>query len=246
MTDYNRLFEQRIRKYIGIVKYIRDQDYHGEIIISRDNGVTLAKRETCSNENLQRVENAVNRLQTFDKTYFRSKILIYTEHQMIFVGQCLLDRMWAKHEAMELFTEKGYSWNTLGSSKQKDFVISLIRHERVLKNTIRIFAKILRLRASVNKLDEDINHVVKQLRRMILDRGFSSSSSKSQRLELQSIPFWNYIKAHYIRLGNSYRWKQFITALSYAQVNVGRNSSAIFGVHRTRMMGLLDRATTGI
>ncbi|ABT15013.1 hypothetical protein NY2A_B614R [Paramecium bursaria Chlorella virus NY2A] len=246
MTDYNKLFEQRIRKYIDIVKYIRDPDYHGEIIISRDNGDTIAKRENCSNENLQRVENAVNMLQKFDKTYSRNKILIYTEHQMVFVGQCLLDRLWAKHEAMELFTEKGYSWNTLGSSKQKNFVINLIRHERVLKNTIRIFAKIIRLRASINKIDEDINHVVKQLRRMILDRGFSSSSSNSQRLELQSIPFWNYIKAHYLRLGNSYRWKQFITALSHAEVNIERNSSTIFGVHRTRMMGLLDRATKGI
>ena len=253
MTEDDRIFERRLAMLLGFVRYIRDPDYHGDVIITRPNGVTIAKRENCSNENIRLVEEAVSHLRKMGRqhqdTATDSKIIAYTGHQIQFIGQCLLDRLYAKHENMKMFNQKGYSWANVGTNKQKELVSRMIRHEKVLVNTFRVFLQVLRLRsttsARIRRANvEDAMQVVRSLRKMILWNGFSYSQAALQRAELPLI--WNRVSGHYIRLENSRRWGQLVQALNNAEVNTGRSESFLLAIHRTRMMDLLRRSTVGI
>jgi len=238
----DRKFQSKLSTFLGFVKYIRDPDYHGNIIISRENGVAT-KRENCSNENLKRVGDAVGKLRKLERTnpspQVRVKILVYTTHQAQFVGQCLLDRLWAKHEAMEIFAQKHYSWDTLTTQTQKNFVSSMIRHENVITTNLNVLSGVLKLRNNPDAL-----YVLQNNRKMVLTKGFSSSIYKNQREELPLI--WPRVKRHYKHLIKSHKWRMLITSLRNAQANVGRPNSFEMLQHRIRMQELLKRSTEGI
>lgn len=238
----DRKFQSKLSTFLGFVKYVRDPDYHGKVIIARENGVAI-KRENCSNENLKRVGDAVGKLRKLERTnpspQVRVKILVYTTHQAQFVGQCLLDRIWAKHEAMEEFAQKNYSWDTLTTQTHKNFVSSMIRHENVIMTNLNVLAGVLKLRNNTDAL-----YVLQNIRKMVLVKGFSSSIYKNQREELPLI--WPRVKRHYKHLIKSHKWRMLITSLRNAQANVGRPNSFEMLQHRTRMQELLKRSTEGI
>ena len=249
MTD--RTFENNLSIFIGLIKYIRDEDYHGRILIARDNGIMIPKRADCSNENLQLIKEAVAKLRKLNKSHSSDqKILVYTNYQIQFVGQCLLDRLWSKHNAMEAFADAGYSWDILKTRKQTEFVSTMIRHEKVIRDTLGILASILKLRASVYKSPHNVYtndaalYVLRNIRRMVLFRGFSSPQYADQRKELPNI--WYRIRRHYIHLLKSYKWKTFVKKLENAQVNVGRPNSFSLSVHRNRMRDLIEKGTKNI
>lgn len=249
MTD--RTFENNLSIFIGLVNFIRDEDYHGRVLIARENGIMIPKRTDCSNENLQLIKEAIAKLRKLKKSYSSDqKILVYTKYQIQFVGQCFLDRLWSKHDAMKDFGDAGYSWDNLKTRKQMDFVSTMIRHEKVIRDTLSILASILKLRASVYKSPQNVYtndaalYVLRNMRRMVLFRGFSSSLYADQRRELPNI--WNRIRRHYIHLLKSYKWKTLVKKLENAQVNVGRPDSFSLSVHRKRMRDLIEKSTENI
>jgi len=249
MTD--RTFENKLSIFIGLVNFIRDSNYHGRVLIARENGIMIPKRTDCSNENLQLIKEAIAKLRKLKKSYSSDqKILVYTKYQIQFVGQCLLDRLWSKHEAMKDFGEAGYSWDILKTRKQMEFVSTMIRHEKVIRDTLNILSSILKLRASVYKSPQNVYtndvalYVLRNIRRMILFRGFSSPLYADQRRELPDI--WNRIRRHYIHLLKSYKWNTLVKKLENAQVNVRRPDSFSLGVHRKRMRDLIEKSTENI
>lgn len=237
----DRKFQSKLSTFLGFVKYIRDPDYHGKVLVSRENGIITPKRENCSNENLKLVVDAVGKLRKLEQTspsiQVRGKILVYTKYQSQFVGQCLLDRIWAKHEAIEIFAQNNYSWDALTTQTQKRFVSTMIRHENVIMATMNVLISILKLR------NDDL-YVLQNIRKLVLTKGFSSSISAKQREELPYM--WDRVRRHYKRLINSHKWKMLITSLRNAQVNVGRPNSFMMHQHRLRMQELVTRATVGI
>jgi hypothetical protein len=240
-----RKFQAKLTYFLGFVKYIRDSNYHGEILVTRENGITTPKRENCSNDNLKLVNDAIGKLRKLERTNssaeIRRKILVYTKHQTQFVGQCLLDRIWAKHEAMKKFVENRYSWDSLSTQSQKKFVSSMIRHENVIMTTMNVLFSVLRLRSSN---DNDALYVLKNIRKMVLAKGFYSPIYKKQ---LEELPFiWDRVRRHYKHLIKSNKWNILITSLRNARVNVGRPDSFSMHQHRVRMQGLVHRSTHGI
>jgi len=227
MTD--RTFENNLSIFFGLIKY---------------NGIMIPKRADCNNENLQLIKEAIAKLRKLNKSHSPDKkILVYTNYQIQFVGQCLLDRLWSKHNAMEAFADAGYSWDILKPRKQTEFVSTMICHEEVIRDTLGILASILKLRASVYKSPHNTNdaalYVLRNIRKMILFRGFSSPQYAEQRRELPII--WNRIRRHYIHLLKSYKWK---TLIEKAQVNVLNSFS--LSVHRHRMRDLIEKGTKNI
>lgn len=243
-------FENKLTIFIELVNYIRNEDYHKKNLISIENGITIQKKADCSYENLQLIKKAISKLRKLKSYSSDQKILVYTKYQIQFVGQCLLDRLWSKHEAMKDFGETGYSWDILKTRKQIEFVSTMIRHEKVIRDTLNILASILKLRASVYKSPQNVYtndvalYVLRNIRRMILFRGFSSPLYADQRRELPDI--WNRIRRHYIHLLKSYKWNTLVKKLENAQVNVRRPDSFSLGVHRKRMRDLIEKSTENI
>lgn len=244
-------FENKLTIFIELVNYIRNEDYHKKNLISIENGITIQKKADCSYENLQLIKKAISKLRKLSKTHLAvQKMLVYTKYQIQFVGQCLLDILWSKHESMKTFNDAGYSWNDLKTKKQMEFVSTMIRHEEVIRDTLAILTSIFKMRASFYKNSHNVYtndvalYVLRNIRRMILFRGFSSPLYADQRRELPDI--WNRIRRHYIHLLKSYKWNTLVKKLENAQVNVRRPDSFSLGVHRKRMRDLIEKSTENI
>jgi hypothetical protein len=236
----------------GFIRYLREPDYHGRIFMVANNGTTTV-REDCNDDNLRRIKEAVGRLRKLKGKHpspeIETKIIVHTKYQAQFVGQCLFDRLWAKHESMHMFVQLNYSWDVLGSRKQKMFKSQMIRHEKSLANTFRLLLQILRLRNTTsarfrNSDEKDAMYVIASLRKMILWRGFSTVSAKLQMEELPVVSIR--AREHYDRLQRSTIWNRLVQSLKVAEANVGMPNAIATVEHKKRMVCLLERSVNGI
>lgn len=255
MLNYNRLFEQRLSIFKGFVKYVKDPDYHGRIIITNSSGTSYRPRDDCSNENIDLVLKCVKTLMqlrtTMPPDQWKARVVRDTSAQIQFLGQCLLDRFYAKNTEMLIFFEK-YAAKPPGAAVSKSSLVrlvNLVSHEYPLKITLEAMMHSLRLRqaAGPGRGWEDLQAsfiVASRFRMMILDDGITTLTQRSKLAQLRNDAKLQNIIKKYSELMRSKRWKQLIESIEHAKRNVYSSDRSELILHKERMSNLLKTATS--
>ena len=255
MIDYVRLFEQRLSIFKGFVKYVKDPDYHGKIIITNSRGTSYRPRDDCSNENIDLVSKCVKTLSKMQKNMpadqWKARVIRDTSAQIQFLGQCLLDRFYAKNTELLVFFEK-YAARPPGGDVSKNMLVRLVNivsHEYPLKITLEAMVQSMRLRqaAGPGRGWEDLQAsfiVASRFRMMILDDGITTLAQKGKLSKLRNDAKFRIIINKYSELMRSKRWKQLIESIEHAKRNVYSSDRSEFILHKERMTNLLKTATS--
>jgi hypothetical protein len=251
----NRLFEQRLSIFKGFVKYVKDPDYHGRIIITNSRGTSYRPRDDCSNENIDLVLRCVKTLMklrtTMPSDQWKARVVRDTSAQIQFLGQCLLDRFYAKNTEMLIFFEK-YIAKPPGAVVSKSLLVrlvNLVSHEYPLKITLEAMIHSLRLRqaAGPGRGWEDLQAsfvVASRFRMMILDDGITTLTQRGKLSQLRNDAKLRIIIKKYSELMRSKRWKQLIESIEHAKRNVYSSDRSELLLHKERMTNLLKTATS--
>jgi hypothetical protein len=254
--NYNRLFDQRLSIFKGFIKYIKDPDYHGKIIISNSSGTSYRPRDDCSNENIDLILRCVKTLMKIQTNMppdkWKARVVRDTSAQIQFLGQCLLDRFYAKNTEMILFFEK-YTAKPTGTDISKNLLlrlVNLVSHEYPLKITLEAMIHSMRLRqaAGPGRGWEDLQAsfiVASRFRMMILDDGITTLTRGSKLLQLRNdAKLRNIIIKRYSELMRSKRWRQLIESIELAKRNAHSSERSEMILHKQRMTNLLKTATS--
>lgn len=236
MNFTNRRFDKALSQFLTTLRYVRNSDYHGKIIVSDASGIITPIRANCSNENMEKIRKTVSMLYKLDHRTSVNKVLVYTTYQIRFVGQCLMERLLTKYEQISKI-----AWTEEPSAKQKQKMLDLIRHEKPLQDTFRTLSQSIKLRSRFTNTG-DMLYILRILRKCIYWKGFSSRRADEQKKELSHR--YSEIKKEYERLSRSTRWKQIIAKLLDTTLNSYTSDTYLLRLHRQRMNGLLERATS--
>jgi len=248
MLNYNRLFEQRLSIFKGFVKYVKDPDYHGRIIISKSSGTSYRPRNNYSNNNIDLILRCVKMLMKLQTNMpldqWKARVIRDTSAQIQFLGQCLLERFYTKNTEMVLFFEK-YTPGTVVSKNVLVRLVNLVSHEYPLKISLEAMIHSMRLRqaAGPGRGWEDLQAsfiVASRFRMMILDDEITTLTQKN--LQLMNDAKLQYIIKRYSDLMSSKKWKQLIESIEHANVYPSVRSELI--LHKDRMSNLLKTATS--
>lgn len=252
--NYNILFDKRLSIFKGFIKYIKDDDYHGKIMIANSRGVIHRPRDNCSNENLHSIDTSITALVRLKKTIpldkWKARVLRDTSAQIQFLGQCLMDRFYAKHMELTEFFKKyslqSLSMPTPGILKK---VLNMSCHEYPLYLTLSILRRSMRLRQMVGRERgwgdmQDSFIVTSKIRLMISEDSLKSMKVKDKLEELSNPRKFKEITNGYYRLLHSKRWKQLIESIENAKRNMHSKNSFELALHKQRMENLLKVATS--
>jgi len=233
----NQHFATSFSKFLSFARYVQDPDYHGKVMIAKQTGTIVPLRSDCDADNLKKIRRSISMLYKLGTSAAGSKINVYTTFQIRFVAQCLLDRLLAKYHHMTHI-----AWDQFpSSSKQIQLVLQLVRHEKILQDTFRTLSQAVKLRSKVTNTSYML-YILRILRKCILWKGFSTPIAKEQKREL--LRRHAEIKREYTRLSRSTRWKQIIKAIDHSKINTYVQNLSLFELHRKRMNGLLEHATS--
>lgn len=242
--NYSILFEKRLEILKGVIRYIKDTDYHGEIMTVNDRGIIHRPRDDCSNENVNSIRKCIRNLRKLKGTVpfdsWKARVSRDTNAQIQFLGQCLLDRFYAKH--IELY--KFFSRNTPHTSSPSDIkaLLSFSGHEYPLYVTWSTLLSSMRLRMEVSESNElrQAYIILTRLRLMISESDVKSIRFKDRKEEIKKK--FNFIINKYSALITSKRWKQLIQSIESAERNRHSTNRFEYITHRRRMDGLLKVA----
>jgi hypothetical protein len=258
--NYDVLFEKRLSKFKGLVKYVKDPDYHGKIITVNIAGCATRPRDNCSNENIEHIVDSVRVLQKmktdipFDA--WKARVLRDTSAQIQFLGQCFLDRLYAKGKELLRYFQKYDTMEKATTPGALGYLISIVSHEYPLEITLSALTSSMRLRQSVGKSNgwergwDDLQEsfrVISRLRLMVTQTRFGSQTKKEKISELKKSPDkLRELRTKYASLLHSKRWRQIMLSIESAERNTHSTSRFEMRTHRERMAHLLEIALSAV
>jgi len=252
--NYDILFDKRLSIFKGFIKYVKNDDYHGKIMIANSRGVIIRPRDNCSNENLHSIDTSISALSRLKKNIphdqWKARVLRDTSAQIQFLGQCLMDRLYAKHIELTKFFNKYNSQSlSIPTPSILKQVLSMSSHEYPLYLTLSILRRSMRLRQMVGKERgwgdmQDSFIVTSKLRLMISEDSLKSMKIKDKLIELSNPRKFKEITNGYYKLLHSKRWNQLIESIKNAERNMHSKNSFELTLHKQRMENLLKVATS--
>lgn len=251
----NIIFDKRLSIFKGFIKYIKDNDYHGKVMIVNSRGIIYRPRDDCSNENLKRIDRSITMLLRLQKNIpqdqWKARLIRDTSAQIQFLGQCLMDRFYAKHVELTDFFNKYNSQSlsrpTKGVLKQ---ILNISCHEYPLYITLSTLRRSMRARQLLGMKvrgwgDMQESFIVtSKLRLMISEDTLKSMKLKDKMKELSHPRKLKEITDGYLKLLHSKGWKQLIKSIENAKRNIHSKNSYELVLHKQRMSNLLKVATS--